>query len=144
MVEPLNLQFSTTRGTRPFKKKTTLTDDTETTPVKDPDERKKFDIAAYNAGDARIAKAQELAREAGDDPTKWDDVKKHLEDAGATNDKANEIRQYVDKVSSYEKEFREKSKADADAKFKKGKPIEHYPSGGHWVTIDGRHILIKD
>jgi hypothetical protein len=63
---------------------------------------------------------------------------------GATSDKANEIRQYVDKVLSYEKEFQEKSQADVNAKFKKGKPIEHYPSGSHWVTIDGRHILIKD
>jgi membrane-bound lytic murein transglycosylase MltF len=52
-----------------FRKKTTLTDDVETTPIKDAEERKKFDVAAYNAGDARIAKAQKFAREAGDDPT---------------------------------------------------------------------------
>jgi membrane-bound lytic murein transglycosylase MltF len=127
-----------------FRKETTLQEDVKTMPIEDTEERKKFDIAAYNAGDSRIAQAQKFALEAGDDPTKWDNVQKYLEQAGATEDKSDEIKQYVDKVSSYEKEFQKKSPADTDSKFKKSKPIKPYPPGSHWVTINGRHILIKD
>lgn len=47
-------------------------------------------------------------------------------------------------MSGYEEEFDKKSKADPNAKYKKAKPVDPYPSGGHWITKDGRHILIKD
>jgi membrane-bound lytic murein transglycosylase MltF len=126
-----------------FRKGSALTKGIETTPIQDAEERKKFDVASYNAGESRIANAQKIAIEAGDDPTKWDDVNKYLEDAGATEDKADEIREYVDKVLSYENEFQKKSPADDNSKFKKSKPINPYPPGEHWVTIDGRHVLIK-
>jgi membrane-bound lytic murein transglycosylase MltF len=126
-----------------FRKESVLTRSAKTTPIQDAEERKKFDIASYNAGESRIARAQKKAIEAGDGPTKWDDVEKYLEDAGATEDKADEIREYVDKVLSYENEFQKKSPADDKSKFKKSKPIKPYPPGEHWVTIDGRHVLIK-
>ncbi|MBI3556685.1 MAG: transglycosylase SLT domain-containing protein [Deltaproteobacteria bacterium] len=127
-----------------FSKATTLTKGLKTTQVEDAVERKHFSLAAYNAGDARIAGAQKLAFEAGEDPTKWKNVKKYLEKAGATKRQADETRDYIDMISSHEREFEKGSKADANAKFKKTKPIEKYPPGRHWVTIDGRHILIKD
>jgi hypothetical protein len=47
-------------------------------------------------------------------------------------------------VSGYEKEFDKKSKADPNAKYKRARPIDPYPSGGHWITKDGRHILIQN
>lgn len=127
-----------------FRNKTTLTGTVETIPIEDTTERKKFDFAAYNGGASRIAQAQKLALEAGDDPTKWDNVQKYLKQAGATKDKAKEIREYVDNVSSYEAEFDLESQAKSNAKYKKSKPIEPYPKGSHWVTIHGKHILIKD
>ena len=63
--------------------------------VSDVQERLKFVLAAYNGGQGRIAMAQQLALENGKDPTKWDDAKEFLEDAGATHEKADEIRNYV-------------------------------------------------
>lgn len=112
--------------------------------VSNSDERKKFALAAYNAGDSRIARAQQLARKAGDDPTKWESVKKYLEKAGATKSQAKETRDYVDSISNNEKAFDEKSNADASSKYKRTKPIDPYPHGAHWITKDGRHILIRD
>lgn len=96
-------------------------------PIKDVDERKKFVLAAYNAGDARIAMAQQLTRKAGGDPTKWDDVKMYLGKASADADQADETRKYVDQILNHEKEFN-----------------EHSPIKGHWITKDGRHIFIID
>jgi membrane-bound lytic murein transglycosylase MltF len=127
-----------------FRDKTTLIGTVETIPIENTQERKKFDFAAYNGGASRIAQAQKLAHEGGDDPTKWDNVQKYLERAGATKDKAKEIREYVDNVSSYEAEFDSESHAKSNAKYKKSKSIEPYPKGSHWITIHGKHILIKD
>jgi membrane-bound lytic murein transglycosylase MltF len=76
-----------------FSKETTLWGNTKSIPVVDPEERKKFVTAAYNAGDSRIAKAQRKALEAGEDPTKWNNVKKYLEKAGATKQQADETRE---------------------------------------------------
>lgn len=127
-----------------FRKETILADDLRTIPITDLEERKKIALAAYNAGSSRIAEAQKLALEAGQDPTKWDDVEQYLEKAGASRAQANETRDYVNKILGYEKEFDKKSKADPNAKYKRAKPIDPYPSGGHWITKDGRHILIRD
>jgi len=105
----------------------------KTIPVEDPIERTKFALAAYNAGAKTIAKAQRAAQKAGKDPTKWDDVKQHLEAAGIKNKKKlKEIREYPDKVLNYSKEFKKKSQANG------------LPFDWHWITKDGRHILIKD
>ena len=68
-----------------------------------------------------------------------------MEAAGASNSKAKEITDYVDKVKQYKDEFSKKSPADKklkDLKPKKdGKPESE---DGHWITKDGKHILIKD
>ncbi|MEX1186952.1 MAG: transporter substrate-binding domain-containing protein [Gemmatimonadaceae bacterium] len=42
--------------------------------IEDPDERLKFILASYNTGSGHVEDAQRLARQAGDDPTKWADV----------------------------------------------------------------------
>lgn len=68
------------------------------TKVPDTTERLKFVLAAYNGGAGRIATAQQLCKEEGDDPEKWDDVKNYLEAAGATSEKAEIIQKYVEQV----------------------------------------------
>jgi membrane-bound lytic murein transglycosylase MltF len=49
-----------------------------TTPVEDASERRRFAIAAYNAGEGRVATAQRQARAAGVDPRRFDDVRPFL------------------------------------------------------------------
>lgn len=122
-----------------FRRPATLTENLRTVPIVDRNERKSFVIAAYNAGDARIAIAQQEAIMAGRDPTKWDDVNQYLEKAGASKAKAIEIRNYVDRVKRYEREFSIKSPANSRSKYEG----PSYPRGAHWITISGRHILIK-
>ncbi len=104
------------------------------------DERKRFTLAAYNAGEGRIARAQAIAKENGDDPTNWAAVQKYLEDAGASEKGARETRDYVTNVLNYEAEFNKKSKANPKSKNNQGGDAT---TGAHWVTIHGRHILIK-
>ena len=127
-----------------FSKPTTLSKNLKTIPISSAAKRVKFVIAAYNAGEGRIAKAQKITEESGGDPNNWNDVKENLEAAGASAKKAKEIREYVEKVTAYEKEFSKKSKANKRAKHKTAKRIKKAPKGGHWVTIDGRHIFIED
>ncbi len=127
-----------------FSKKTTLSETLSTSPIEAPVERKKFAIAAFNAGEGRIAKAQKLAKEDGKDPAIWNDVKEYLETAGATSDKSKEIQEYVDKVLEYDAEFSKKSKADKMVKSGKPRKIRKLPVGGHWITLDGNHIFIED
>lgn len=129
---------------RYFIKKTTLSKGTSTIPVENTVERKKIAIAAFNAGEGRIAKAQKLAKENGQDPTKWNDVKSYLEAAGATPKQSKEAQEYVDKVLRYEAEFAEKSKADITVKSGKPRKVKKLPEGGHWITLGGKHIFIED
>lgn len=129
---------------RAFTKKTTLAGNLSTTPVEDSSERKKFAIAAFNAGEGRIAKAQKLAKESGKNPAKWDDIKEYLESAGATPAKSKEVQEYVDNVLKYDAEFSEKSKADKTVKSGTPRKIKKLPEGGHWITLDGKHIFIED
>jgi soluble lytic murein transglycosylase-like protein len=49
-----------------------------TTPVGDPAERRRFAVAAYNAGEGRVAGAQRRAAAAGGDPGRFADVVGHL------------------------------------------------------------------
>lgn len=49
-----------------------------TTPVPDPGERANFAIAAYNAGEGRVAAAQRRAEVAGGDPRRFADVRPFL------------------------------------------------------------------
>ncbi len=127
-----------------FGKKTPLSGNLSTSPVKDSEERRKFVIAAFNAGEGRIAKAQSLAEADGRNPALWKNVKKYLESAGANADKSKEIQEYVENVLKYEAEFSKKSKADKNAKAGKPKKVKNLPTGGHWITLDGRHIFIEE
>ncbi|MBU1122713.1 MAG: transglycosylase SLT domain-containing protein [Candidatus Omnitrophica bacterium] len=127
-----------------FSKKTSLSKNLKSTPVKSKSKRKKFVLAAYNAGQGRIARAQSLAEQAGKNPQKWNDVKKFLEAAGATKKKTKEICEYVDLILRYEAEFAEKSIADKRVKNKKGKKPVKRCASGHWVTIDDRPVFICD
>lgn len=127
-----------------FSKLTVLSKNLKTNPISNASERVKFVIADYNAGEGRIARAQKVTKESGGDPNSWDEVKEKLEASGASAKKANEIREYVEKVSAYEKEFSKKSKANKQVKHRKSQKIKKAPKGGHWVTIGGRHIFIED
>jgi len=127
-----------------FSKKTTLIKDIITTSVKSKVERKNFVLAAYNGGQGRIARAQEFAKQAGKNAQLWKDVKKFLELAGATEAKAKEIREFVEKVLHYEVEFASKSPADKNAKKKKPKKNGYRCTGGRWRTIDGNPVMICD
>lgn len=49
-----------------------------TTPIADADERRLFAVAAYNAGEGRVAQAQARAERAGLDPTEFDHVRPYL------------------------------------------------------------------
>ena len=115
-----------------------------TTAILDINERKLFVIAAYNAGEGRIAQAQMEAKKAGKDATIWEIVKKYLEAAGSSEAKVKEITQYVEKVLAYEKEFSRKSKANKKLKDKPPKKVANNDSAdGHWITLDnGRHVFI--
>ena len=127
-----------------FGKITTVRKGSMTIAVKNPAERKKFILAAYNGGQRRIADAQNLARNAGMNPQIWTDVINFLESAGATKDKTNEITQYVEKVQLYESEFSAKSSADKNVKQKEPKNRKRRCTEGHWVTIDERPVFICD
>jgi membrane-bound lytic murein transglycosylase MltF len=127
-----------------FGKKTVLSSEKNTIAVKDISERSKFAIGAFNAGEGRIAGAQRLAKESGDNPQLWADVEKFLEAAGASKDQTHETRQFVDKVLAYQAEFAEKSPADKDLKLKKPIKRTNWCTEGHWVTIDDRPVFICD
>lgn len=127
-----------------FGKSTRLSKGLKTTAIQEPRERKKFAIASYNAGEGRIAKAQQKAKASGKDPCKWDDEKQYLKAAGATVEKTKEIQDYVEKVLKYEEEFAKKSKSDKSAKMGKAKQIKKLPEGGHWITLHGKHIFVED
>ena len=127
-----------------FSEQTTLAGKLSTSPVEDVVEREKFVVAAFNAGEGRIAKAQTLAKQDGKNPAIWDDVKEYLESAGATPDKSKEIQEYVDKVLEYDAEFSKKSKADKTVKSGEPRKVKRLPEGGHWITLDGKHIFIED
>ena len=110
--------------------------------VADSIERVKFVLAAYNAGEGRIAKAQQLASIAQKYPELWADVREFLTKAGASLSKTVEVQDYVTKVEVYAAEFSEKSKADKSAKHMPPLKLLISPKGAHWITKGGRHILI--
>ena len=127
---------------RSFSKRTILSTNITTIPIKDASERKKFILAAYNGGEGTIAKAQYFAQKAGKDPTNWNDVQGFLEQAGA--DDPDQVRKYVKNVSKNEIEFARKSSADKTAKNKKINGSKGRCTTGHWITKDGLHIFICD
>ena len=123
---------------------TNLAKDLKTIPIQDITQRRLFVLAAYNAGEGTIARAQRLALQAGKDPTDWNDVKEFLKAAGLKAKKVKEIRDYVDNVPRHEAEFAQKSPADKKAKDKKISKPDSQDSNCHWITKDGHHILICD
>ena len=64
----------------------------ETVAVPDAGERRSFAVAAYNAGEGRVAQAQAHAVAAGGDPTHFDDVRPYLPPI---------TRGYVERVTAY-------------------------------------------
>lgn len=126
-----------------FGNQTALSENIKTIPIPNSNERLKFTVAAYNAGEGRIARAQMKAKADGKNPEQWNDVKKYLEAAGASTKKSEEIQNYVEEVLAYSEEFSKKSKADKMARDRRPEKIENFPKGGHWITKDGRHILIR-
>ena len=125
-----------------FGKPTILAQDLMTIPVADLSERKKFVLAAYNMGEGSIARAQQLAQEAGKDPSSWVDVKQFLEMAGVPSDTADKGRKYVDDIMKNESEFFRKSSADRNVKNKRPGAKKGNCSKGHWITKDHHHIFI--
>lgn len=122
-----------------FSKKTIVAAGEATIPVRNVVERKKFILAAYNGGQGRISKAQRIAGQAGKNPALWDEVKKFLEATGATPEKAIEIKEFLEKVLSYELEFSRKSPANKKTK----RPDAKYRcTDGRWRTIDDRPVMI--
>ncbi len=66
-----------------------------TVPIDDGDERRMFAVAAFNAGEGRVAQAQQRAEKAGLDPTRFAHVKPFL---------PRITQGYVDRVSGYARE----------------------------------------
>ena len=126
-----------------FGKQTNLGTGFDTIPVHDLSGRKIFVLAAFNAGEGRIARAQRLAEASGKNPELWEDVVKFLKAAKATDDKVIEIREYIENVTSYEDEFSIKSKADKKIKDKEPRE-EKRCTEGHWRTIDDHPVFICD
>ena len=63
-----------------------------TVPVADAGERRLFAVAAFNAGEGRVAEAQARTRAAGGDPTRFADVRPFLPSI---------TRAYVGRVAGY-------------------------------------------
>ena len=78
-----------------FSKSATLGRGVATTPIPDAHERKLFAVAAFNAGEGRVAQAQARARAAGQDPTRFDDIRPYLPSI---------TRTYVQRVASAARE----------------------------------------
>lgn len=70
----------------------------ETTPVEDPGERRLFAVAAYNAGEGRVAQAQARAERAGLEPTRYAHVKAFL--PAITRAYVERVRGYADEPAS--------------------------------------------
>lgn len=125
-----------------FSRDTDLPSGKRTTAVKSASERKKFVLGAYNAGEGRVAGAQRLAEQAGKNPRLWSDVRGFIAEAGTTQAKERETKEYVEKVLRYEAEFAIKSPADKDRKQKKPRQKQSWCTEGHWRTIDDRPVFI--
>lgn len=73
-----------------FSRESILTEGLNTTAVEDISERKKFQAAAFNAGEGSVARAQQRALLTGKDPSLFENVKPHLPTI---------TQNYVDKVN---------------------------------------------
>ena len=75
-----------------FGRDTTLAGSLRTTPVRDAGERTRFAVAAYNAGEGRVARAQERAVAQRRDPTRYENIRSFLPAI---------TQRYVDRVMRY-------------------------------------------
>jgi membrane-bound lytic murein transglycosylase MltF len=114
-----------------------------TSPIEDKNERKKFVLAAYNAGPGRIALTQMKTKEAGQNPTIWKIAFSFLSAANAEADKIKELTDYIPDILSFESWFSVHSEANKDKKDRKPKK-QRDCAQGHWVTIDDRPVYICD
>ena len=73
----------------------TLTSKLDAVPVSDNEDLRQFAVAAFNAGEGRVAQAQKRAAAAGLDPSSFDDIRKFLPQS---------TRAYVDRVANYTEE----------------------------------------
>ena len=125
-----------------FGKETGLPGGRQTVAVKSVVERKKFVLGAFNAGEGRIAGAQQLAEQAGKNPRLWSDVQHFIALAGTTPAKERETKEYVEGAVHDEAEFAIKSPADKRKKHKKPGRRQTWRTEGHWRTIDDRPVFI--
>jgi soluble lytic murein transglycosylase-like protein len=75
-----------------FARRAHLARGVETVPVADADERRLFAVAAFNAGEGRVARAQARAAASGRDPTRFADVQPYLPAI---------TQAYVERVTAY-------------------------------------------
>jgi len=79
-----------------FSKETPLTSSMSTYPAISADELEKFAIAAYNAGEGNVARAQQKAFKEGKDPSKFSDIRPYLpEITKGYVDKVNDLRNKI-------------------------------------------------
>lgn len=78
-----------------FAKRSNLGGKLKTVAVEDGTERRLFAIAAFNAGEGRVAQAQAKAVAIGHDPTRFEDIRRFLPTI---------TRGYVDRVAAYQRE----------------------------------------
>jgi soluble lytic murein transglycosylase-like protein len=75
-----------------FSRDATLGGSLHTVPVRDASERTRFAVAAYNAGEGRVARAQERAADLNRDPTRYESIRAFLPAI---------TQKYVDRVMRY-------------------------------------------
>ena len=125
-----------------FRKTTGLPGGKSTIAVKDASERKKVVLGGFNAGEGRVAGAQQLAEQAGKNPRLWGDVQEFIAEARTTQNKEQETKEYVPEVLSDEAEFAVKSPADKTQKQKKPREKQAWCTEGRWRTIDDHPVFI--
>lgn len=79
-----------------FSKESTLTSSLKTVGAQSADDLEKLAVAAFNAGEGNVARAQQKALQNGKDPSVFENVRSYLPDI---------TRSYVDKVGSLRDQF---------------------------------------
>lgn len=79
-----------------FSKQTTLPNEHVTFAAANSSSLEKLAVAAYNAGEGRVASAQERAKQDGNDPTNYEQIQSYLPES---------TKQYVEKVMNRKIEF---------------------------------------
>ncbi|MCO6430102.1 MAG: transglycosylase SLT domain-containing protein [Deltaproteobacteria bacterium] len=82
-----------------FSKDTALPNELKTIPAANSSSLEKLAVAAFNAGEGRVASAQARAVRRGNDPSRYEDIAPYLPDS---------TREYVMRVLRYKREFEQK------------------------------------